>query len=248
MIALALALAAAPCTADIRSGMDATTYAAVQADQRATGKRLEADAVIDAGGAPSFTALWSNAGPPTRVSHGALGQDAFYYASMEQTTQDYRMVDLTVGIVAGSAWYSAIWDKGRTVQQSVHYWISESEVAAKIKAPDQQVQAIAPFTVAGHLYFAALVDVGKGLASHAAVGLDATAFAAMDAKMGGTGLILARKNAYRHAGKTRFTAVWRDPAAIGACAARLLPIDLSSHDRMTPTPPATASMTREGKP
>ncbi len=234
MIALALALAATTCTAEIRSGMDAAAYAAAQAEQRAAGKRLEADAVADVDGTPVFTALWSNAGPATRVLRSGLGQDAFYYESAMQTAQEYRMVDLTVGLVAGSAYYTGIFEAGRDVQQAVYYWISEREAAEKVAAADQQVQAIAPFIVAGHLYFAVLVNVGKGLKSHAAVGLDSTKFAQLDGQMTTQGLILARKIAYAKGGKTRFAAVWRDPAAIGDCAARLSRIDLSSHDRMTP--------------
>lgn len=67
----------------MQSDMDSVRYAQVQAEQDQAGYRLAREIVDEHDGQPRFAALWVRDGGPQRVSHGGLGVDAFYFASLD---------------------------------------------------------------------------------------------------------------------------------------------------------------------
>ena len=167
---------------DIRSeiGMDQLSYDRAQRAQEGAGYRLTRERIDDDAGRPRFAALWVRNGRPFRVSSGAHGVDAFYIASLKMTVQDYRLVDLIVGVVSGSPYFSALWEKDQPLRQTVDYWLTQTELRRKIAQPKQRVLAIAPYRIGKFRYFAALFDVADGAVSSASIGLNAPVIARRD--------------------------------------------------------------------
>ncbi|MGY4399062.1 hypothetical protein ACVWZA_004275 [Sphingomonas sp. UYAg733] len=232
LVALALLALAAPamaadpvCRSAVVTGMDVDAYARQQALHASAGLRLEREAIADKDGAPSFSALWGSTGDPTRLTHGALGHEAFYFASLEMTGRDYRMTDLTVGVVGGAAWYGVLWDKGRNVQQSISYWISEAELRKIVARSGQRVVAIAPFQLGKIQYFAVLVDVGPALRTTAAVGLTTQKLATETERMRRNGFILRRAPPYGRGKALRYAAVWQRADQLTPCSRQLASVE-----------------------
>ena len=204
------------CQTQVRVAMDGAGYAAAQTELKGAGYRLVHEAVGDVGGRPSFAALWVRDAEPPRVSYGAHGVEAFYYASLTMTGQDYRLVKLTVGVVGGSPYFSALWAKNRPVQQIVDYWLTEVEVRRKLKQRKLRVLAIAPYGIGNTAYFAALFDMADGAASAAAVGLTAKGISQRDKHWRRKGYLLSRVTSMpNRAG--RYVAVWRQADALPLC-------------------------------
>ena len=220
MIAVLLAQAAlaqtAPCDTRTLSDMDQAEYDRARVEQESAGYRLARETVDDDAGRPRFAALWVRDGKPPQASRGAHGVDGFYFASLEMTGKDHRLTDLTVGVVAGSPYFSALWAKNRSVQQTVDYWLTERELRRKLAMPKHRVLAISPYRIGNITYFAALFDVADGLRSSAVIDLTASALDRRDAEWQRRGYVLSR--VARHPGRPgRFTAVWQSAEGLSAC-------------------------------
>ena len=227
-------LPAAGCDAHLQTRMDLARYAQAQVEQDQAGYRLAREIVEEHDGQPRVAALWVRDGGPQRVSRGGLGVDAFYFASLDMVGKEYKLVDLTVSPVGGMPYLSALWSKGRDLQQRVDYVLSARELRKELSQGGRRTLAIAPYRMGGKTQFAALFDVASGLEPNARTGLDGRALIKADLRMRRRGYVIDRVSP--EPGRPgRFTAVWRPAAGLSACerATRqfeggLPPLDLSS--------------------